>query len=212
MGSFTEFAKSVLKDVGGEIKRLLNDNVTGNVECSHCKKSGNILTYKKTRDGYRLCPECMAKLSFDVKSMFDEKDFAFFDEILSFKDYSEQVLAPKFRPDFCYKGFQADSVNGLVRVEGTVLDMRDLQVHVLTFEPEEGSHGILGARVKGCIKAMFSTKSTGIWFHETVDFDVTTKAKMNFMGTKFTYEEPKGLPEYVRELDRLIEKFQAEAN
>lgn len=211
MGSFKDFGKKILAGVGSDIKRLVNDNVTGNVECACCKKPVNVLVAKKTQDGKPICKECFEELPFDMQYMIAETEYERVREILEYRHYSKQVLEPKFSPDMRYGSFAADSVNGLVKVGRDILEMKNLQFHVLVFEPKESKSGILGTKVLGDVKAMFSLKDSGLWFDQLVDFDVSAKAKSNFLGDKVTYEEPPQLVAFVQQLDAVIAKFQAEA-
>ena len=211
MGKFLDFGKKIAAGVGSELKKLVNDNLTGSVECAHCKASVNVLSAKKTQDGTPICKSCYDKLPNDTKVRLGETPMAEIKEMLEYVEYSEKELRPKFQPNFTFEFFKADTVHGLIEIEDRIVEMKNLKIYLFSFKPTEAKDGLFRSKVQGDVTAIIDTKVPSMHLENTMAFDVTAKAKKDWASNTYFYEYPPKLEEYFEEFNRIVKQFK-EAN
>lgn len=211
MGKFLDFGKKIAAGVGSELKKLVNDNLTGSVECAHCKASVNVLSAKKTQDGTPICKSCYDKLPNYTKFRLDETPMAEIKELLEYVEYSEKELRPQFQPNFTFDFFQADTVHGLIKIENMLFKMQNLANYRFSFNPTEAKDGLFRSKVRGSVTAIINTDVPSMHLEEIMAVDVTAKAKKHWSNNTYEYEYPPKLQEYFDEFNRIVKQFK-EAN
>jgi hypothetical protein len=197
-----------------EIKKYLNDNYFGKVECEHCKKTGRVRKFFKTKDGKFICGNCQFDLPTTIRENVAESEYEEIEEILSYVDYSKRELAPKFRETLKYEYFSVDAVNGLFKIFGgsPVLELKNIEMYSFDFEPTEGREGLISATVTGNVNALIITNSPKMCYNEIVALMVKGKAKKKLGGSIYYYENPKKLDEFLEKFEPVLEKFRQSNN
>ena len=193
------------------IKKYLNDNYLGTVECAHCKKTGKAHSFKKTKDGAVICESCYYALPSGNRENLEETSMAEIKEILEYVDYSNRELRPLFQENFTYGYFRADTVHGLIEIQHTIVEMKNLELYLFSFRPTEAKDGLLGSKVKGNVYAKINTVVPSMRFEEIMALDVKAKAKKDWGSNTYVYEYPAKLQEYFDEFNRIVKQFK-EAN
>lgn len=197
-----------------EIKKYLNDNYFGKVECAHCKETGRVRKFFKTSDGKHICENCQFKLPTTLREKLEESSYEEVEEILSYIDYSKRELAPKFKVNLKYEDFMVDTVNGLFKTcyRAPVLEIKNIEMYSFDFAPTEGREGLLSATVTGNVNALVVTNSPKMCYNETVALMVKGKAKKKLGGSIYFYENPKKLDEFLEKFEPVVEKFRQSNN
>jgi hypothetical protein len=196
------YFEKAMNGIAGYVKR----NYIGKIKCAHCQQEAIAFTFKKTSDKMPICKSCREKLPYDTGTRIREIGFADLSQTLGYLDYSQKVLAPKFQNNFPFKDFEADTVNGLIKINSTVLEMKRLQSHALVFKATEGKDGLFKSKVKGDIYANFTTDIPELNFDNIVTMDVWAKAKYKRLSNVFFYETPE-LDAYNEQLAEMIQAF-----
>ena len=206
MENNTVTVKNCFEKAKNGIMGYLKRNYIGKINCAHCQQEAIAFTFKKTSDKMPICKSCRAKLPYDIDTRIREISFADLSNVLSYLDYSKKVLAPKFQNNFPFKDFEADTVNGLIKINSTVIEMKRLQSHALVFKATEGKDGLFKSKVKGNIYANFTTDIPELNFDNIVTMGVWAKAKYKRLSNIFFYETPE-LDAYNEQLAEIIQAF-----
>lgn len=187
------------------IKKHLNDNYFGTIECTHCKKQGRIASFKKSCDGVRYCPDCIEILKDNNQLNLETADSELLEKYLNYYDYSKKELEPKFHEDFDYAySCQVDVTNRLIKFNNWILEMDNLKFFAILFRSTEEADGIIKTSVYGNVDLLASLNSPELAFECCIEGFVKGKVKKKILSGELEYRDPPKLEKFKSRLDEVM--------
>jgi hypothetical protein len=187
------------------IKKHLNDNYFGTIECTHCKKQGRVASFKKSCDGVRYCPDCIEILKDNNQLNLETADSELLEKYLNYYDYSKKELEPKFHEDFDYAySCQVDVTNRLIKFNNWILEMDNLKFFAILFRPTEEADGIIKTSVYGNVDLVASLNSPELAFECCIEGFVKGKVKKKILSGELEYRDPPKLEKFKSRLDEVM--------
>lgn len=186
------------------IKKHLNDNYFGTIECTHCKKQGRVASFKKSCDGVRYCPDCIEILKYNNQLNLETADSKLLEKYLSYYDYSKKELEPKFHADFDYAySCQVDATNRLIKFNNWILEMDNLKSFAILFRPTEEVDGIIKTTVHGNVDVIACSNSPELPFECGIEGFAKGKVKQTILSGVVRKDPPK-LEKFKSRLDEVM--------
>jgi hypothetical protein len=187
------------------IKKHLNDNYFGTIECTHCKKQGRVASFKKSCDGVRYCPDCIEILKDNNQLNLETADSELLEKYLNYYDYSKKELEPQFHEDFDYAySCQVDVTNRLIKFNNWILEMDNLKFFAILFRPTEEADGIIKTSVYGNVDLLASLNSPELAFECCIEGFVKGKVKKKILSGELEYRDPPKLEKFKSRLDEVM--------
>ena len=187
------------------IKKHLNDNYFGTIECTHCKKQGRVASFKKSCDGVRYCPDCIEILKDNNQLNLETADSELLEKYLNYYDYSKKELEPKFHEDFDYAySCQVDVTNRLIKFNNWILEMDNLKFFAILFRSTEEADGIIKTSVYGNVDLLASLNSPELAFECCIEGFVKGKVKKKILSGELEYRDPPKLEKFKSRLDEVM--------
>lgn len=174
------------------------------IYCAECGIETKPLFRTKLKDGNYICSKCARIIPLYAYQTFLEsytlEDYRAFKH---YKEYSDEVLRPMFEETEHYATLHMDSVHDLFYIDYDVnkdtvfLEFKNIIDFEMVFQPKELTNGIAGKKVEGDVLVRLQTKIPYVKYEDKLKKDVKTKAKKEFFGTKITYENPKGMDDFL---------------
>ena len=175
------------------------------VLCVHCGKKTNMLTRTKLDDGQYICGKCVENIPSELSRELTGRSYEDFLYLRGYMDQVNPMLKNMFRETHKFHGIHIDTAHDLFYLDGmyptTYFHFKDLSECQLEFVPDEVKDGFFGAKVNGKIYLRLRVDSLYLYKDEIIAKDVKAAAKIGgIMSKKVTYENPKGMDEFVHHL------------
>lgn len=174
------------------------------VNCAECGKATNPIVRVRLQDDNCVCASCSRAIPYYAYQSYLERytleDFHFFKQ---YKEYSDQKLRPVFEETLCYYTVHVDEVHDLFYIghsidQNTVfLQFENMASFDLIFNPKELKSGIAGQKVEGDVLFQLEMNTPYFKYEDKLAKDVKAKAKKELFGSKVTFENPKGMDDFI---------------
>ena len=172
--------------------------------CVECGAKTNVLTRYHLADDKYLCSKCGKIIPDCMHSTFIKKYS--YEDYRSFKDYveySNKCLRPQFMETAKYYTIHIDQSHRIFYI-GNHVDENTVFFHFysvsqfdLLFVAGELKEGLLGDKVEGEILFQIEIEDPYFYYQDKLDKYAKARAKKKMFGTKYTYENPDGMDEFV---------------
>ena len=189
--------------------------------CVECGDKTNMFSRYHLADDKYLCSKCGKIIPDCMHSTFVKKYT--YDDYCNFKDYAEysnKCLRPQFMETAKYYTIHIDQSHRIFYL-GNSIEENTVFFHFysvsqfdLLFIAGELKEGLLGDKVEGEILFQIENEEPYFYYQEKLDKYAKARAKKKMFGTKYTYENPNGMDEFVaifrHTWDLSLEEYEAE--
>lgn len=177
------------------------------VKCVCCGNKTNILTRTKLEDGQYLCFKCLEKIPAEMSRELAGRSYEEFETLQNYMDQIHPLLEKSFHETHKFHGISIDTANALFRLDWmyptACFRFEDLDEFSLEFVPDEVKDGIFGTKVNGKIYMKLRINYLLLYIDKVIVRDVKASAKISgIMSKKVTYENPKGMDEFLHHFQR----------
>lgn len=172
--------------------------------CVECGAKTNVLTRHNLADDKYLCTKCGKIIPDCMHSTFIKKYT--YEDYRGFKDYveySNKCLRPQFMETAKHYTIHIDQSHRIFYL-GNRIDENTVFFHFhsvsqfdLLFVAGELKEGLLGDKVEGEILFQIEVEDPYFYYQEKLDKYAKARAKKKMFGTKYTYENPDGMDEFI---------------
>lgn len=174
------------------------------IYCADCGKKTKFLTRMTLADGAVLCSECKAKIpSYMMDSVRNNYSYQDYLELKEYLEYSQKELKPKFHETHNFYNIHIDTNHRLLYIDSfsnadpVYFHLYNIDDLNFTFSAEEFKEGVFNDKVTGKVLMAIRVNIPGFYYEKIVDQNAKSKAKKEFFGTKISYENPKGMDEFM---------------
>ena len=172
--------------------------------CVECGAKTNILTcYHLSDDNYvcskcgKVVPDCMHSTFIQRYTYRDYRDFK------EYLEYSNKCLRPQFMETAKYYTIHIDQSHRIFYL-GNSINENTVFFHFysvsqfdLLFVAGELKEGLLGDKVEGEILFQIEVEDPYFYYQEKLDKYAKVRARKKMFGTKYSYENPDGMDEFI---------------
>lgn len=171
--------------------------------CAHCGKKTNMLTRVKLNNDQYICGKCLDKFPTEISQELTGHSYEEFLNIYNYINKVNPTLKKQFRETHKFHGIHIDTTHELFYLDfvspTTYLQFKDLSDCNLEFSADEVKDGFLGAKVTGKIYLKLRMDNMLLYVDKVIATDIKASAKVSgVMNKKVTYENPKGMDEFIR--------------
>ena len=131
-----------------------------------------------------------------------------YDDFLNLDTYVREInpkLEKRFRETHKFHGVHLDTAHDLLYLDGyyptIYIQLKDVDELELEFVADEVKEGFFGAKVTGKIYLRARVEEVLLFVDKVIAKDVKADAKVGgIIGKKVTYENPKGMDEFIHHL------------
>ena len=173
------------------------------IHCKKCGKKTNVLTRWKLLDKNYVCGECTKSIPATIINSLETMSFEEFEDLISYIEYSQSELKSKFNETHSYQGVHLDADNKLFYTKASLLDeymcfeLKYLKVFNLYFMPNDVKDGLLGKKVEGKLIASYQMGWPSVLYNKVHNKNISATAKSKLLSSKISYENPKGMDEFL---------------
>lgn len=176
------------------------------IKCVNCNEKTNPLTRKKLTDGLYLCSVCKKKLPYYLR------DYDF--DLETYKGYVQYIKKQQelcrniFKETRNYATIHVDTEHALFylsdKIFGNSIDdntlfmrLQDIEEFDLIFSPDTYKEGTFGDKLKGNVLMRLKMRMPEFYYEDTVVYGETAKVKKGLLGSKYSYQEPTSLTDFL---------------
>lgn len=175
------------------------------VECAECRNPAGPIMRVKLNDGNYICSKCARIIpTYAYGNLLQDYSLDDFHAFKKYIQFSKEQLAPIFEETASYYTIHLDDTHGLFYLgnpydkEKIFLKLENVLIFDLVYNGKEFSSGVTGQKVEGDVLFEIAVSEPFFKHEEKLATGIKAKAKKTLFGSKVSYENPKGMDDFVQ--------------